>query len=265
MAREASLVMGKPGVEDVMLNLQSDTAAYSGHFATARETTHRASDSAERADEKETAASYFASAAIREALAGNTRQAAQFALTAVGSSNGKDVQGMAAIALGMSGDATRARRAADDLARRFPEDTLVRVEYLPMIRAAVSLGGGSAGAATAVQDLAPASIYEVGNVNGSGTMNFYLYPAYLRGTAYLAAGKGSAAVVEFQKILSRPSVVSNEIIGALAHLGIARAYSLSGDPSKARTSYQDFIALWKDADSDLPIFQQARSEYASLH
>src|SRR5439155_17498726 len=250
MEHEAALVMGKPGVEDVMLNLRSDTAAYSGHFAEAREITHRASDSAERADEKETAASYVASAAIREALAGNARQAAQLGLTALASSNGKDVQAMAAIALGLGGDAGRARRAADDLARRFPEDTLVRLEYLPMIRAAVSLGAGSAGAATALQDLAPTTVYESGNTNGSGTLNFYLYPVYLRGIAYVAAGQGPAAVTEFQKILSRPSVVSNEIIGALAHLGIARAYSLSGDPSKARTAYQDFLALWKDADPD---------------
>ena len=264
MEHEAALVMGKPGVEDVMLNLRSDTAAYSGHFAEAREITHRASDSAERADEKETAASYVASAAIREALAGNARQATQFALNALASSNGKDVQAMAAIALGLSGDAGRARRAADDLARRFPEDTLVRLEYLPMIRAAVSLGGGSAGAATAVQDLAPTTAYESGNTNGSGTLNFYLYPVYLRGIAYVAAGHGPAAVVEFQKILSRPSVVSNEIIGALAHLGIARAYLLSRDQLKARTAYQDFLALWKDADPDIPILKQAKSEYASL-
>ena len=263
MEHEAALVMGKPGVEDVMLNLRSDTAAYSGHFAEAREITHRASDSAERADEKETAASYVASAAIREALAGNARQATQFALTALASSNGKDVEAMAAIALGLGGDAGRARRAADDLARRFPEDTLVRLEYLPMIRAAVSLAGGSAG--TAVQDLAPTTVYETGNTNGSGTLNFYLYPVYLRGIGYVAAGQGPAAVVEFQKILSRPSVVSNEIIGALAHLGIARAYSLSGDQSKARAAYQDFLALWKDADPDIPILKQAKSEYASLH
>jgi serine/threonine protein kinase/tetratricopeptide (TPR) repeat protein len=265
MEHEAALVMGKPGVEDVMLNLQSDTAAYAGHFAKAREITHRASDSAERADEKETAASYIASAALREALAGNARQATQFALAALASSNGKDVQAMAAIAVGLSGDAGRARRAADDLARRFPEDTLVRLEYLPMIRAAVSLGAGSAGAATALQDLAPTTAYESGNTNGSGTLNFYLYPVYLRGIAYLAAGRGPAATIEFQKILGRPSVVSNEIIGALAHLGMARAYSLSGDQSKARTAYQDFLALWKDADPDIPILKQAKSEYASLH
>jgi tetratricopeptide (TPR) repeat protein len=268
MEREAALVMGKPGVEDVILNLESDTAAYAGHFAKAREITRRASDSAERADEKETGVSYAASAALREALVGNSQQAAQLALAALASSNGKDVQGMAAIALGLSGDAAHARRIADDLARRFPEDTQVRLEYLPMVRACAALGDRSHSAAmanSAVQDLAPAALYELGNTNGSGTMNFYLYPAYLRGLAYLAAGQGSAATVEFQKILRRPSVVSNEIIGALAHLGIARAYSLSGEQSKARTAYQDFLALWKDADPDLPILKQANSEYASLH
>jgi len=267
MEREAALVTGKPGVEDVMLNLQSDTAAYSGHFAKARELTHRAADSAERADEKETAASYTASAAVRESLVGNSLQAVQLALGALSSSssNGRDVQGMAAIALALAGDATRAQHLADDLARRFPDDTQVRVEYLPMIRAAISLARGSPTASTAVQDLAPSVLYESGNLNGSGTLNFFFYPAYLRGTAYLAAGQGPAAVVEFQKILGRPSVISNEIIGAVAHLNIARAYSLSGDQSKARTAYQDFLELWKDADPDIPILKRAKSEYASLH
>ncbi|MFI5059465.1 MAG: protein kinase [Candidatus Acidiferrales bacterium] len=266
MEREAALVMGKPGVEDLMLNLESHSAAYPGHFARARELTHRAADSAVRADEKETAAGYVASAAVREALVGNSRQATQFALSAIASSNGKDVQAMAAIALALSGDAARSRRLAEDLARRSPEDTLVQVEYLPMIRGAASLSGGHSAkaASAALQELAPAALYELGNANTSGVVSFYLYPAYLRGTACLAAGQGSAAAIEFQKILNRPSVVSNEIIGALAHLGLARAYALSGDSSKARVAYQDFLALWKDADPDIPILKQAKAEYSQL-
>jgi len=266
MAREAASVFGRPGAEDIMLNYESDSAAYAGHFAKARELTSRAADSAVRADEKETGAMYVASGALREALVGNYRLASQFALSAVASSNGKDVQGMAALALAMSGDGARSKRLAEDLVRRYPEDTLVLTEYLPMIHGGAALGGGhsASAAGTALQELAPAALYELGSANSSGTMNFFLYPAYLRGTACLAAGQGSAAVIEFQKILDRPSVASNEIIGALAHLGVARAYGLSGDSSKARIAYQDFLALWKDADQDLPILQQAKAEYSKL-
>jgi eukaryotic-like serine/threonine-protein kinase len=282
MEHEAAAVMGKPGAEDVMLNLESESAAFSGYFSKARELTHRAADSAVRSDEKEAAATYVAAAAVREALVGNSHEAAQLALSALATSNGKDVQVMAAMALGLSGDAAQARRLADDLALRFPQDTLVQVEDLPMIRASASLGGGhsASAASTSLQQLAPASLYEVGNANTAGTINFFLYPAYLRGAACLAAGQGSAAAFEFQKILDRPSVVSNEIIGALAHLGLARAYALqagvslgaapsgSADPdtlAKARSAYQDFLAIWKDADPDLPILKQANAEYAALH
>ena len=283
MQREAAAVMGKPGAEDVILNLESESAAYSGHFAEARGLTHRAADSAVRSDEKESAAAYLAAAAVREALVGNSPQATQFALSSLASSNGKDVQVMAAMALGLNGDAAQARRLADDLARRFPEDTIVQVEDLPMIRASASLGAGhsASAASAALHELAPAGLYEVGNANTAATINFFLYPAYLRAAASLAAGQGSAAAFEFQKILDRPSVVSNEIIGALAHLGLARAYalqagvapgltssSLSADPAvvaKARSAYQDFLALWKDADPDIPILKQANSEYAALH
>src|SRR6266853_710992 len=283
MEREAAAVMGKPGAEDVMLNLESESAGYYGHFLKARELTRRAADSATRSDEKEAAAAYIASAAVREALVGNFPQATQFALSSLASANGKDVQVMAAMALGLNGDAAQARRLADDLARRFPEDTIVQVEDLPMIRASASLGAGhsASAASAALHELAPAGLYEVGNANSAATMNFFLYPAYLRAAACLAAGQGSAAAFEFQKILDRPSVVSNEIIGALAHLGLARAYalqagvapgltssSLSAEPAvvaKARSAYQDFLALWKDADPDIPILKQANSEYAALH
>jgi len=266
MQREAASVVGRPGAEDIMLNYESDSASYGGQFAKARELTSRAADSAVRADEKETGAMYVASAALREALVGNSHQATQFALSAVASSNGKDVQGLATIALAMSGDAARSKRLAEDLAQRYPEDTLVQTEYLPMIRGAAALGGGHSAspAGTVFQELAPAARYELGNANCSGTMNFFLYPAYLRGLASLAAGQGSAAIVEFRKILDHPSVASNEIIGALAHLGVARAYALSGDTSRARVAYQDFLALWKDADPDIPILQQAKAEYSKL-
>jgi hypothetical protein len=145
-----------------------------------------------------------------------------------------------------------------DLAKRFPEDTVVQFNYLPAIRAAIALQGAPS---DAIEALVPAAPYELGNPTQS--LSFALYPVYLRGVAYVAAHQGSAAAAEFQKILDHPGIVVNEPIGALAHLGLARAY-LSSDTTKAKSSYQDFFALWKDSDPDIPILKQAQAEYAKL-
>jgi ATP/maltotriose-dependent transcriptional regulator MalT len=242
-----------------MLGDESDTAAYAGQFAKARELTRRASDSAQRADEKETAAGYGAEAAVREALVGNMSQAKQRAQAALALSNGRDVEAISAIALGLAGDTPQATRLASDLAKRFPDHTVVQFDYLPMIHAGASLGSdGAKGSEKAIQALAASAPYELGSTPLS------LYPVYLRGEAYVAAHQGSAAAAEFQKILDHPGVVVNEPIGALAHLGLARAYVLSGDTAKAKAAYQDFFALWKDADPDIPILKEAKAEYAKL-
>jgi eukaryotic-like serine/threonine-protein kinase len=259
MEREAAALMGKPGYEDPMLYNQSDTAAYAGQFAKARELTRRAVDSAQRADEKETAADYQAEAGLLEALVGNIALAKQQAQAALALSNGRDVEAVAAIALALAADSAQATRLADDLAKRFPEDTIVQFEYLPMIHAATALGKDSD---KAIAALAPAAPYELGSL--VQTLNFAVYPVYLRGQAYLAAKRGAAAVTEFQKILDHPGVVGNEPICSLAHLGLARAYALSSDTAKARAAYQDFFALWKDADLDIPILKEAKAEYAKL-
>ena len=155
---------------------------------------------------------------------------------------------------------SQATRLATDLAKRFPEDTVVQFNYLPTIRAAIALQGSNA--AKAIEALVSAAPYALGST--SPTMNFALYPVYLRGEAYVAAHQGSAAAAEFQKILDHPSLVVNEPIGALAHLGLARAYALSGDTVKAKSAYQDFLGLWKDADAEIPILIAAKSEYAKL-
>jgi serine/threonine protein kinase/Flp pilus assembly protein TadD len=260
MEREAIWLMGKPGFEDVMLDSESDTAAYAGQFAKARELTRHASDSAQRADEKETAAGYEAEAAVREALVGNMSLAKQQAQAALALSTGRDVEAVSAIALGLAGDSAQATRLAADLAKGFPEDTIVRFDDLPMIQAAVALQSGSATKAS--EALAPATPYELGSA--AQTLSFALYSVYLRGEAYAAAHQGSAAVAEFQKILDHPGVILNEPIGALAHLGLARAYGLSSDTAKAKSAYQDFFALWKDADPDIPILKEAKAEYAKL-
>ena len=260
MEREAAALMGKPGFEDVMLYLESDTAAYAGQFSKARELTRRASESAQRADEKETAAEYEAEAALREGLVGNMNLAKQQAHAALALSTGRDVEAVSAFALGLAGDTVQATRLAADLAKRFPEDTIVQLNYLPTIHAATDLEGGSA--SKAIQALAPAAPYEFGST--AQTINLALYPVFLRGEAYAADHQGSAAAAEFQKILDHPGVVVNGPIGALAHLGLARAYAMRGDSTKARTAYQDFLALWKDSDSEIHIFIAAKSEYAKL-
>ena len=270
MEREAAGLMGKPGFEDNVLYVESDTAAYAGQFSKARELTRRASESAQRADEKETAASYVAEAAVREALVGNMSLAKQQAQAAVALSTGRDVNAISAVALGLAGDAAQAGRLAADLARRFPEDTIVQFNYLPSIHAAIALQEGSA--SRAIEALVPATPYELGSCGWPFT--FVLYPIYLRGEAYVAAQQGSAAAAEFQKILDHPSVVVNEPIGSLAHLGMARAYALEAGSAigadadaaraKAREAYQDFLTLWKDADPDIPILIAAKAEYAKF-
>ena len=260
MEREAAALMGKPGFEDVMLESESDTVAYAGQFAKARELTRRASESAQRADEKETAAGYVAEAALREALVGNMSLAKQQAQAALALSTGRDVEAISAIALGLAGDAAQATRLAADLAKRFPEDTIAQFNYLPTIRAAIFLRGGSA--TKAIEALVPIAPYELGSP--AQTVPYALYPIYVRGEAYLASHQGTEAVAEFQKILDHRGIVLNEPIGALARLQIGRAYAMQGDSGKARAAYQDFLTLWKDADADIPIFVAAKAEYAKL-
>jgi eukaryotic-like serine/threonine-protein kinase len=154
----------------------------------------------------------------------------------------------------------QAKRLDDDLSKRFPEDTVVQFNYLPTIHAAIALQAH--GASKAVEALAATAPYELGAP--AQTLNFNLYPIYLRGEALLAARQGSAAAAEFQKIIDHPGLVLNEPISALAHLQMGRAYVMSGDTTKAKAAYQDFFALWKDADPDIPILKEAKAEYAKL-
>ena len=260
MEREAASLMGKPGYEDLMLGAEADTAAYAGEFTKARELTRRAADSAMRSDEKETAATYQADAAVREALVGNLSWAKQEAQAALALSTGKDVEVMSAIALGLVGDAAQAARLADVLDKQFPSSTVMQFNYLPAIHAAIALRSGNA--TKAIEALAPATPYELGTATQA--VGFALYPVYLRGEAYVAARQGSAAAAEFQKIVDHSGVVGNEPIGALAQLGLGRSFALSGDMAKARIAYQNFLGLWKNADPDIPILKQAKLEYAKL-
>ena len=254
MAAEAAQMLGKPGHEDQMLNYEADTAVFTGQLSKARTLTRQAINAALKADEKEAAALYMAEAAVREALVGNGNLAKRQAHAALELSKGRDVAALSAISLGMAGDIATANRLAGDLSQRFPEDTIVQSNYLPAIHI-VALGGKT-------REL-PALAYELGG--NLETANFVLYPVYLRGQAYLAAKQGTEAAAEFQKILDHPGAVRSEPIGALAHLQLGRALLLSGDKVKAKIAYQDFLALWRDADSDVPILKQAQAELAKLH
>jgi serine/threonine protein kinase/tetratricopeptide (TPR) repeat protein len=260
MESEAASMTGKPGVEDQMFFLESETAAYGSEFAKSRELTRRAVDSAQRANQRETASEYQAHAAVREALAGNEAVAKQEAQAALLLASGRQVAGFAAIALGLAGDSAKALQLAGALAKRFPQDTIVQSDYLPMIHAALALRNGDG--AKAVQALVPSLPYELGQCNT--TFTFSLYPVYLRGEAYLSAKQGAAAASEFQKIIDHAGVVGNEPIGGLARLGLARAYAMSGDNTKAKAAYQDFFAIRKNADADTPLLTRAKAEYAQL-
>jgi tetratricopeptide (TPR) repeat protein len=260
-ALQIKWAMGKPGPESLLLYFEANSAAYSGQLNKSLELFHRAEASAERAGEKDRAAGTEATAALYESLFGNVAEARKRATEASAQSIGKDVKFVAALALALAGDSSGAQRTAEDLAEHFPEDTIVQFNYLPTIRAELTLNRNDG--AKAIETLDAAAPYELGLAGGT-TFSANMYPVYVRGEAYLAAHQGSQATAEFQKILDHPGVVLNEPIGALAHLGLARAYVLQGETAKARAEYQDFLTLWKDADPDIPILIAAKSENARL-
>ena len=263
---------GKPEYESFGLALASDTEAYGGRLGKARELTKRSVDSAIRADSKESGAIWQAISAQREAAYGypaEARQSAAEALKLVPTSQGVEVE--TALAFAMAGDTTRAELLAQDLGKRFPLDTQMQSLWLPAIQAQLALNKKNPAASLA--GLPAASPLELGQILFVANMSC-LYHVYVRGEAYLAAGQGSAATAEFQKIIDHSGIVWNCWTGALAHLGVARANAVQSrssqgaDADLARTralaAYKDFLTLWKDADSDIPILKQAKAEYAKL-
>ena len=262
MKQQADWAIGKPSAEDQMLSLESDTEAWSGRLGQARELSRQAVESARRSDEKEPAALWQANAAIREALFGNAGVARQNAAAAVAlAPGGRDAEARAALAYALAGDAPHAQSLADDLTKHFPQDTFVQSVWLPSIQAQIETVRKNA--ARSVELLHTAVPRELGMLNYA-TPNSCLYPVYVRAEAYLSAQQGAAAAVEFQKILDHRGLLWNCATGALAHLGLARAYAMQGDTAKARAAYQDFLTLWKDADADIPVLIAAKAEYAKL-
>src|SRR5580700_10358727 len=261
MAQLASAAMGKPGAEDLLLASQADTEGWYGKLKSARELTRRAMDSAEHNDAKESAASYQAAAALREVESGNREYARVEANAALKLAPNRDVLAEATLALARAGDAAGAEKLATELDKTFPLDTLVQRNWLPTIRAAVALERKDPN--RAIELVKEASTIELGQVTSSTAI--FLCPVYIRGEAYLMLHDGNAAAAEFQKFIDHRGVVVNFPWGALARLGLARAYAIEADTTKARAAYQDFLTLWKGADPDIPIFIAAKSEYAKLH
>jgi len=260
MKQELSWGTGRSGEEDWLLSAQSDTEAYFGRLAKAREFSERAIDSAKHADAKETAALWQANAALREVEFGNAGTGKERALAALALSTGRRVTVLVALALARAGDIAGAQRLADSLERDFPESLVTQFYWLPSIHAAIELHNNNA--ARTVEMLETAEPYELGQCQPLQVG--MMYPTYIRGLAFLSARQGAEAAREFQKIIDGRGVVLNFPVGALARLGLARAYAMMGDSAKAKAAYQDFLGLWKDADADLPILKQARTEYAQL-
>jgi predicted Zn-dependent protease len=221
----------------------------------------QAVESARHNDEKEPAASWQGNAAIREALSGDEAVARNGAAAALAlAPESRHAEAQSALAFALAGDSAHAQSRVDDLDKRFPHDTVIQSIWLPTIRAQIELNGRNA--IRSIELLQTAAPYELGMLTGSA-VNSCMYPVYVRADAYLSAQQGAAAA-EFQKILDHRGLLWNCATGALAHLGLARAYAMQGDTANARAAYQDFLTLWKDADPDIPILKEAKAEYAKL-
>jgi serine/threonine protein kinase/tetratricopeptide (TPR) repeat protein len=260
MERQVAWGAGKLGVEDAFLSTESDTEAFSGRLAKAREFSRRAVELARQHQQNGTAAGWQTNQGLREAEVGHFDQSRKDAAAALALSSDRFTQVFGALALARAGDSPGAQKMADKVAKEFPLDTVVHNYWLPVIRASLALNRREP--AKAIELLRPAATYELGFISLSYMGS--LYPVYVRGQAYLLLHRGNEAAAEFQKFLDHRGIVFNFPLGGLAHLGLARAYTVSGDTAKAKTAYQDFLALWKDADSDIPILKEAKAEYAKL-
>ncbi len=261
MQKQVDAATGKAG-QDILFSFASDTAAFHGRLITARQLSQQAIDSARRSDSAETAAAWLMNSALREAESGNTQQSRREIVAALAMASTRDVRILAALALARVGDLNRAQRMADDLARQFPLNTTINHYWLPVIYASIAIRRRNP--AKALDLLHVAAPYELGTPLPQFEVGGTLYPAYVRGEAYLSLGRGEEAAVEFRKFLDHPGITVNSPLGALARLQLARAYALAGHSAKARAAYQDFLTLWENADPAIPILQPAKAEYAKL-
>jgi tetratricopeptide (TPR) repeat protein len=262
MQRQIALATSMPGAEDWLYSQRSDTSALSGRLTKAREFSRRAVESARRNDLNEVAAIWRMNAALREVEFGNANRAREEVEEGLKLADTRDSEVIAALVLARSGDAARAQALAGSLEKRFPQNTELNSYWLPSIRASIQLDRGQP--AEALKTLEPAVPYDLAYPRPQIEGGSLIYPAYLRGQAYLLLHRGNEAAGEFQKFVDQRAVVVNCPLGALAHVWLGRAHSLAGDPIASRKSYQEFFTLWKDADPDVPILRQAKSEFARL-
>jgi eukaryotic-like serine/threonine-protein kinase len=260
MQEQVQWAIGKPGSEDILLSAQADTEAYFGTLGKARELSRRAVDSATRSDYPEAAALWQVNDALREAEFNEVREVRINVKQALALSNGRNVKVLAALALARIGETDQAETLVNQLQRENPRNPVFTQYRLPSIKAAIALSQGNP--TRAIECLEMIRPYELGQPSPSGLAP--LYPAYLRGLAYLSLRNGAAAAVEFNKLLDNPGVALNFAPAILAHLELARAYVLTNDVAKARSAYERFLTLWKDADSSVSLHVAAKKEYARL-
>jgi tetratricopeptide (TPR) repeat protein len=264
MEQAVAVAKGKHGTEHWVAHAEALALARSGRLVAAKGSSSRAVDLALQEGQREAAASYRAARAVWESFCGNAAEGKTSAMGALERSNGRDVEYAAALALALSGGASRSEALAADLVKRFPEDTFVTFTYVPVLRALAALGRGNP--TDSVERLEIARRYELA-VNGLNFPHFYLgglHSAYVRGEALIAAHRYAEAPAEFQKILDHRGIAGLDPIGALAHLQLGRVLTLSGDKANAKDAYEAFLALWKGADPGIPILKSAKAEYERL-
>jgi eukaryotic-like serine/threonine-protein kinase len=263
MERQAALARGRPDTGDEIAHMEALVLARAGRLERARTMSGQAVDRAQRAGQRERAAVYQSAAALWEAFFGNAPAATRLASEALKLSTGRDAQYAAAFALALAGESSRPQALADDLDKRFPEHTSVRSNYLPALRGQIALNAGTPN--LALDQLRAVGPYEFA-VPALSFFGFFasLYPVYVRGEAYLAAHRPADAAGEFRKILNHRGLLLADPMGARARVQLARALALAGDGTKAKAAYADFLALWKDADPDIPLLAEAKAEYAKL-
>jgi tetratricopeptide (TPR) repeat protein/predicted Ser/Thr protein kinase len=249
---------GKLGEEDQLFSIHGDTAVFHGRMRESREWTRRAIEAATHNGDSEAGAGYYVEEGLQEVEVGNLQEARRDVESGLKLSTNRDTELESALALARIGDSARVQTMTGDLRKRFPSDTMVNSYWLPVIEASLALSQGNH--QRAVELLQGTAPYEL-TTSLWGSM---LFSIHVRGQAYLMARDGAAAGGEFQRMISHRCAVGNRAQGALAHLGLGRAYVISGDKEKARAAYQDFLTLWKDADPDVPVLKQARAEYDKL-
>jgi serine/threonine protein kinase/tetratricopeptide (TPR) repeat protein len=257
MSRQVAWAAGKPGLEDLFLSYQADTEAYYGRLARAQDFTRRAVDSAIRNNAKEAAAQWEGNAALSEAEVGNTAAAKQRVTKSLALAQGRDVKAIAAMALALVGETARSRKIVEDLEKEYPSHTALKFYWLPAVKATIEMNANNSGRPIEfLEAVRPYELIPYGD----------MYATYIRGQAQLMAHDGAAAVAEFQNVIDHRGIAwtCGAVHAALAHLGLARAYAMQDNPTKAKAAYQDFLTLWKDADPDIPILKQAKAEYAKL-